>query len=81
MTTQEKTELQERPTSASLQSPSDPDATYGHKGEGYEVQLTETCSEENGFQVVTAVSVNGANESDQQQVDHRRPPAARDCSI
>ena len=61
-------ELQEEPSSASLQSPSDPDVTYGHKGKGYEVQLVETCGENNPFEVVTAVSVNGANESDQQQV-------------
>ena len=61
-------ELQEKPSSASLQSPSDPDVTYGHKGKGYEVQLVETCGENNPFEVVTAVSVNGANESDQQHV-------------
>lgn len=49
----------------SLQSPHDPDATYGHKGKGYEAQLAETCAQENPYQVVTAVAVNGANESDQ----------------
>ena len=52
-------ELQEKPSTASLQSPSDPDVTYGHKGKGYEVQLVETCGENNPFEVVTAVSVNG----------------------
>jgi len=55
-------------SSASLQSPHDPDATYGHKGKGYEVQITETCSAENPFQVVTSVEVNGAHESDQRAV-------------
>lgn len=64
----EKVELQEKPSSSSLQSPADPDATYGHKGKGYEVQLAETCDEQNPFQVVTAVEVNGANESDQHHV-------------
>ena len=49
----------------SLQSPHDPDATYGHKGKGYEVQLAETCVPENPYEVVTAVAVNGANVSDQ----------------
>ena len=49
----------------SLQSPHDPDATYGHKGKGYEVQVSETCVEENPYQVITHVSVNGAHESDQ----------------
>ena len=65
----ERIELKEKPLSSSLQSPSDPDATYGHKGKGYEVQIAETCEEENAIQVVTAVAVNGANESDQQQVE------------
>jgi len=49
----------------SLQSPHDPDATYGHKGKGYEVQVAETCVEENAYQVITHVDVNGAHESDQ----------------
>lgn len=49
----------------SLQSPHDPDATYGHKGKGYEVQLAETCVPENPYEVITAVAVNGANVSDQ----------------
>ena len=49
----------------SLQSPHDPDATYGHKGKGYEVQLAETCEESNPYQIITGVDVNGANESDQ----------------
>lgn len=52
-------------SSSSLQSPHDPDATYGHKGKGYEVQLSETCDEDNPFQIVTGVAVNGACESDQ----------------
>jgi hypothetical protein len=51
--------------SASLQSPHDPDATYGHKGKGYEIQLVETCEKDNPYQVITAVAVNGAHESDQ----------------
>jgi hypothetical protein len=49
----------------SLQSPHDPDATYGHKGKGYEVQLAETCVDDNPYQVITAVDVNGAHASDQ----------------
>jgi len=77
--TPEKIELQEKPSSSSLQSPSDPDATYGHKGKGYEVQLAETCVEENPFQVVTAVSVNGANESDQKQVVPALEQTERTC--
>lgn len=49
----------------SLQSPHDPDATYGHKGKGYEAQLVETCVPENPYEVITVVDVNGAHESDQ----------------
>ena len=50
---------------SSLQSPHDPDATYGRKGKGYEAQLAETCDAENPYQVITGVALNGANESDQ----------------
>ncbi len=51
----------------SLQSPTDPDATYGHKGKGYEYQIAETCDRDNPFQVITETHLNGANESDQTQ--------------
>jgi hypothetical protein len=77
----EKIELQERPSSSSLQSPSDPDATYGHKGKGYEAQLTETCDEQNPFQVVTSVAVHGANESDQHQVVPALEQIERTCGV
>lgn len=77
--TPEKVELQEKPSSSSLQSPSDPDVTYGHKGKGYEVQLTETCGEDNPFEVVTSVSVNGAHESDQHQVEPAIEQIERTC--
>lgn len=77
--TPEKIELQEMPSSSSLQAPSDPDVAYGHKGKGFEVQLTETCAAENAFEVVTAVSVNDANESDQQQVLPALEQTERTC--
>ena len=51
---------------STLQSPHDPDASYGHKGQGYEAQLTETCAEENPYQVITDVAVNEANLHDSQ---------------
>ena len=51
--------------STSLQSPHDPDATYGHKGKGYEAQVAETCVQDNAYQVITEVRLNGAHESDQ----------------
>lgn len=60
--------LKDKVSSTSLQNPSDPDATYGHKGKGYQVQIAETCDKENkdkGVQVITHVEVQGAHESDQ----------------
>jgi hypothetical protein len=52
----------------SLQSPHDPDATYGHKGKGYEAQISETCDPENPYQVITGAAVTAANASDQHAV-------------
>ena len=51
----------------SMQSPADEDATYGHKGKGYEAQITETCSDENPFQVITDVAVTDSCQSDHTQ--------------
>ena len=49
----------------SLQSPHDPDATYsGHKGKGYEVQVAESCHEENATQIITHVEVTPSSGSD-----------------
>ena len=57
--------LKREVASDSLQSPSDPDATYsGHKGKGYQAQLAETCHPDNPFQLLTVVEVEGAHESD-----------------
>lgn len=43
----------------SLQSPYDPDAGYGHKGQGYHVQVSETCSN-SGTEILTDYDVHGA---------------------
>ena len=49
----------------SLQSPHGPDVTYsGHKGKGYEVQVAETCHEENATQLITHVEVTPSSGSD-----------------
>lgn len=49
----------------SLQSPYDSDATYsGHKGKGYEVQVAETCHEENVCQIITLADVTPSSGSD-----------------
>ena len=48
-----------------IQNPSDPDATYdGHKGQGYQVQLSETCASENEVQLITCTIPETAVESD-----------------
>ena len=48
-----------------MQNPSDPDATYdGHKGPGYQVQLSETCSEKNEVQLITCAIPEKAHEQD-----------------
>lgn len=48
----------------SLQTPHDPDATYGRKGTGYSVQVVETCHNEDQPEVITDFEVTGANEND-----------------
>jgi hypothetical protein len=48
-----------------IQNPSDPDATYdAHKGVGYQVQLTETCGENNEVQLITSAIPQTACASD-----------------
>lgn len=48
-----------------MQNPSDPDATYdGHKGPGYQVQLSETCNSENEVQLITSAIPQTACRSD-----------------
>ena len=72
----------EQIASTSLQNPSDPDATYGPKGKGYQLQLVETCGANNAFQVLTTTHLQGAHQSDQKATlpllktleDHQRTP-------
>jgi hypothetical protein len=46
-------------------NPSDPDATLdGHKGSGYQVQLSETCSPENEVQLIVCALPETACQSD-----------------
>jgi hypothetical protein len=48
-----------------VQNPSDPDASYdAHKGKGYQVQITETCSPSNEVQLITGALPQGAAEPD-----------------
>jgi len=53
-----------------MQNPSDPDATYdGHKGPGYQVQLSETCHPENEVQLITCAIPQTAAEPDSEAVE------------
>jgi hypothetical protein len=48
-----------------MQNPSDPGATYdGHKGPGYQVQLSETCHPDNEVQLITCALPQTAVEPD-----------------
>lgn len=54
---------------ARIQNPSDPDASYdGHKGPGYQVRITETCSPDNEVQLITAGLPQTACEGDEAAV-------------
>ena len=51
--------------SDTLQTPHDAEVTYsGHKGKGYEVQVSETCGEGNRVQLITHVEVTPSSGSD-----------------
>jgi hypothetical protein len=47
-----------------LQSAYDPDASYGHKGQGYSVHITETCNNPDTPEIITDYEVHGAARSD-----------------
>jgi hypothetical protein len=52
---EEQVTLKTRTGGAVIQNTSDPEATYdGHKGQGYQVQLAETCHADNPVQLITA---------------------------
>jgi len=53
-----------------MQNPSDADATYdGHKGPGYQVQLSETCNGDNDVQLITSAIAQTAVEADANAVE------------
>jgi hypothetical protein len=51
-----------------MQNPSDPEAGYAHKGSGYSAQISQTCAKNNEAQLITAVDVHPAHESDQNKL-------------
>jgi len=62
---EDKVSLKKKTGGDVMQNPSDPDATYdGHKGPGYQVQISETCNPDNDVQLITSATAQTAAESD-----------------
>jgi hypothetical protein len=59
-----KIRVKKKPEGETLQSPYDPDASYGHKGSGYSVHITETCNNPGKPEIITDYEVHGAARSD-----------------
>ena len=57
-------QLKTKTKGETLQSPHDPDASYGHKGAGYSVHITETCHNPGKPEIITDYEVHGAARSD-----------------
>jgi hypothetical protein len=57
-------QVKKKTEGATLQSPYDPDASYGHKGAGYSVHITETCNNDGKTEIITDYEVHGAARSD-----------------
>lgn len=61
----DKIQVRAKTGGACLQNPSDPEATYGGpKGQGYKLQISETCSADNDVQLITEVVPQTAVEPD-----------------
>ena len=62
---EEKVRIKKKTGGNVMQNPSDPGATYdGHKGPGYQVQLSETCHPDNEAQLITCALPQTAVEPD-----------------
>ena len=59
-----KIQVKKQSEGATLQSPYDPDASYGHRGAGYSVHITETCNNLEKTEIITDYEVHGAARSD-----------------
>ena len=59
-----KIQIKKKSEGETLQSPYDPDASYGHKGSGYSVHITETCNNSGNTEIITDYEVHGAARSD-----------------
>ena len=62
---EERVVIREKAGGRVMQNPSDPDATFdGKKGPGYQVQVAETCAQDNEVQLVTAALPQTAADPD-----------------
>ena len=62
---EDKVTVKAKTGGAVMQNSSEPDATYdGHKGPGYQVQLSETCNPENDAQLISCAIPQTAAEPD-----------------
>jgi len=62
---EERVQVRTKTGGACLQNPSDLDATYdGKKGQGYQAQFSETCSDANAVQLIVSALPQTAVESD-----------------
>jgi hypothetical protein len=56
-------QVKKKTEGATLQSPYDPDASYGHKGGGYSLHVSETCNNAK-IEIIADYEVHGAARSD-----------------
>ncbi len=67
---EEKVSIKKKTGGNVMQNPSDPGASYdGHKGQGYQVQIVETCNPENEVQLITCAIPQTAAEADANAVE------------
>lgn len=59
-----RVQVKKKTEGPTLQSPYDPDASCGHKGPGYSLQVTETCANAEKTEIITDYEVHGAARSD-----------------
>lgn len=59
-----KIHVKKKTEGTTLQSPYDPDVSYGHKGSGYSLHVTETCNNEGKSEIITDYEVHNAARSD-----------------
>ncbi len=57
-------QVKKKSKGSTLQSPYDPDASFGHKGKGYSTHITETCNNNGKYEIITDFEVHGAARSD-----------------